>query len=91
MEKLHRETQEQIKHLTWDFVHEITLYMNMVDVHTIDLICDVWDACQNLLDTADYIACSKQTDAFDLDRMRVPLDHNSERVGFLKWQIVQLL
>ena len=74
--ELDRTTKEQIKHLTWHFMHEILRYLDMVDVHTVDLICDVWEACQNLVDNADYIAYSKQTDTFDLDRMRVPLAHN---------------
>lgn len=75
MEKWNKETKEQIKHLTWDLMHKIVQGIDdeTVDIHAIDL---VWNACANLLDSADYLACSKQTDTLDLERMRVPRAHN---------------
>lgn len=71
MEKWNRETKEQIKHLTWDFMHGIIQGIDdgTIDIHTIDL---VWNACANLLDTADHVGRPKRTDAFDLDRMKIP-------------------
>lgn len=76
MEKWNNETKERIEHSTWDFMHELIRYLDMVDVHTVDLICEVWEACQNLVDNADYTSCSNQTDTLDLERMRVPRARN---------------
>ncbi len=52
-------------------MHQIIQGINdeTIDIHAIDL---VWNACADLLDSADYIVRLRRPDIFDLDRMKVP-------------------